>query len=166
MPLEDIFNCILILHYENLKGRNKNLGYFEARCDVKKIEEAASDYYRDAGKIKEFLPFSEIARQYREDLNFKALINDRIIKTLALGISTIIVVLDPEIVVINGEVTEMGNEFLEVLKQEIYSITPYKREIVFSKLKRKAGIYGAVKNGLNHIDKFIYENPNEFFKIR
>jgi len=75
------------------------------------------------------------------------------------------VVLDPEIVVINGEIVELGDGFLEALKEEVYSITPYRREVVFSKLKRKSGIYGAIKNGLDYIDRCINENPNEFFKI-
>ncbi|MGM0366886.1 MAG: ROK family transcriptional regulator [Actinomycetota bacterium] len=154
------------LNYENIKGQNKNLGYFEAQCDVKKIEELARNYYEKKKEIKKFHNLNEIAQLYKKDLKFKALVNEKIIKTLALGISTIIVVLDPEIVVINGEVIELGDDFLEVLKKEVYSITPYRREIVFSKLKRQAGIYGAIKNGLNYIDKFIYENPNEFFKIQ
>ncbi len=66
---------------------------------------------------------------------------------------------------LNGEIVEPGEGFLNLLRNEIYDITSYKREIVFSKLKNKSGIYGAIRNGLNYLENAIYENPGLFYKF-
>lgn len=159
LPLSVEFN------YEDLKGRNSDLGYFESQCDIKKIEEIAAKYYQKKGEATDPIPFSKIANSYKNDLAFRDLVNEKILKTLALGISTIMVVLDPEILVINGEIVELEDGFLQALKEEVFSIIPYRRQIVFSKLGKRSGIYGAIKNGLDYIDKNMNENPNKFFQI-
>jgi len=127
------------LNYEELKKGDRNLGYFESKCDIRKIEGLVEDYYKNKGIKKSFKKFSDIARLYKENTAIKKLINKNIIRTLALGIASTIIVLDPEIVVINGEIIELGEDFLNLLRNEIFNITPYKREIVFSKLKNKSG---------------------------
>ena len=152
------------IDYEELKKGDKNLGYFESKCDIKKIEELVRGYYKSKGIRKVFKSFDDIAKLYKENTEIEKLINENIIKTLALGIATTIIVLDPEIVVINGEIVKLGEDFLNLLRNEIYDITPYKREIVFSKLKNKSGIYGAIRNGLNYIENVIYESPDLFYK--
>ena len=153
------------IDYEEIKKGDKNLGYFESKCDIKKIETLVKEYYRSKGIKKNFKNFSDIAGLYKENIEIKKLINKNIIRTLALGIASIIIMLDPEVVVINGEITELGEDFLNLLRNEIFNITPYKREIVFSKLKNKSGIYGAIRNGLDYIEKCIYENPELFYKF-
>ena len=82
-----------------------------------------------------------------------------------MGIASTIIILDPEIVVLNGEIVKLGEGFLDLLKKEIYDITPYKRKIVFSKLVDESGIYGAIINGLNSIEKSIFENDESFYSI-
>jgi len=153
------------INYEELKKSDKNLGYFESKCDIKKIETLVKEHYKNKGIEKKFDNFSDIARSYRESAEIKELINKNIIRTLALGIASTIIVLDPEIVVINGEIIELGEDFLNLLREEIYGLTPYKREIVFSKLKDKSGIYGAIRNGLNYIERYIYKDPGSFYSI-
>ena len=153
------------INYEELKKGDKNLGYFESKCDIKKIETLVKEHYSNKGVKKNFDNFNNIAALYKENTEIKELINKNIVKTLALGIASTIIVLDPEIVVINGEIIELGEDFLNLLRKEIYSITPYKREIVFSKLKNKSGIYGAIRNGLNYIEKCMYEDPESFYKF-
>lgn len=151
------------IDYEELKKGDKNLGYFESKCDIKKIEELVREYYKRKRIRKVFNSFDDIAKLYKENAKIRELINKNVIRTLALGIASTIIVLDPEIVVINGEVIKLGGGFLNLLRDEIYNITPYKREIVFSKLEDRSGIYGAIRNGLNYIEKCIYENPESFY---
>ncbi|MDD3777526.1 MAG: ROK family transcriptional regulator [Actinomycetota bacterium] len=153
------------LNYNNLKGTNNNLGYFESQCDIKRIEEIAAEYYKKQDEAAGTIPFAKIAESYRQDPAFRDLINEKILKTLALGIAATAVVLDPEIIVINGEIVELKDGFLQSLKEEVYAITPYRGEIAFSKLKENSGIYGAIKNGLDYIDFYINEHPNNFFQI-
>lgn len=151
------------IDYEELKKGDKNLGYFESKCDIKKIEELVKEYHKRKGIKKIFNSFDDIAKLYKENAKIRELINKNIIRTLALGIASTIIMLDPEIVVINGEVIKLGEDFLNLLRDEIYNITPYKREVVFSKLEDRSGIYGAIRNGLDYIEKCIYENPESFY---
>jgi len=151
------------MKYEEIENQDKNLGYFESKCDVIRINKLVETYLRSKDKEVGIKDFSIIADLYNSNLEVSALINREIIKTMALGISTMIILLDPEIVVLNGEIVELGEEFLELLKSEVYKLTPYKRKIVFSKLKRKSGIFGAIKNGLDWIVKNTVRDPDSFY---
>jgi predicted NBD/HSP70 family sugar kinase len=154
------------INYDELIKGNKNLGYFESQCDVLKIIETANIYLANAENksIKKINSFDDVVFLYKTDNLAAEFINNQIIKTLALGIASLIILLDPETVVINGEIVDLGNNFLNLLKQEIFKIIPYKREILFSELRSKSRIYGAIKNGLDHIEKLIYEDPEVFYK--
>ncbi|MHB1443525.1 MAG: ROK family protein, partial [Candidatus Humimicrobiaceae bacterium] len=154
------------INYDELVKGNKNLGYFESQCDVLKIIETANNYLSktENKSIKKINSFDDVVFLYKTDNAAAEVINKQIIRTLALGIASLIILLDPETVVINGEIVELGNHFLNLLKQEIFRIIPYKREILFSELRGKARIYGAIRNGLDHIEKLIYEDPAVFYK--
>jgi predicted NBD/HSP70 family sugar kinase len=151
------------INFDDLKNRNNDLGYFESKCDINQIISLVKDYYKNSDiKIN---TIEEVAQLYKDDDNIKNLINSQIVRTLALGIASVIIVLDPEIVVINGAVVLFGDDFLNYLTEEIYNIIPYRRKVVFSELKNKACIYGAIKNGLEHIEKMLYENPDCFYSF-
>lgn len=154
------------INYDELVKGNKNLGYFESQCDVLKIIETANKYLfqAESKSIKKINSFDDAVFLYKTDKAAAEVINKQIIRTLALGIASLIILLDPETVVINGEIVDLGNHFLNLLKQEIFRIIPYKREILFSELRGKARIYGAIRNGLDHIEKLIYEDPAIFYK--
>ncbi len=152
------------LEYQEIENQDKNLGYFESKCDVIKINKLVEAYLKGKGEDADIKDFSIIADLYRNNLEVSALINRGIIRTMALGISTMIILLDPEIVVLNGEILELGEEFLELLKSEVYKLTPFKRKIVFSKLERKSGIFGAIKNGLDWIVENTVRNPDVFYR--
>jgi len=153
------------MDYNELKKGDKNLGYFESKCDTKYIGKLVKEYCKKKGMKNGFNDFDSIAQLYKENTGIKELINKNILRTLALGIASTIVMLDPEIVVLNGEIVKLGADFLNLLKKEIYDITPYRRKIVFSKLEDKSGIYGAIINGLNVIEKSIFENAESFYSI-
>ncbi len=152
------------LQYQEIENQDNNLGYFESKCDVIKINKLVEKYLKSKGEDADIKDFSIIADLYRNNLEVSALINRGIIRTMALGISTMIILLDPEIVVLNGEILELGEEFLELLKSEVYKLTPFKRKIVFSRLGRKSGIFGAIKNGLDWIVENTERDPDTFYK--
>lgn len=153
------------LSYSEIIKSNKNLGYFESKCDISSIINVVKDYY--IKKKNEFIDIDikAVGALYNSNKEIKNIIDNDIIKTLALGISTLIITLDPELVVINGEIISLGEDFLKTLKNEVYKITPYKREIVYSKLEEKAGLYGAIKNGLNYIEDILFQNPALFYNL-
>lgn len=152
------------MDYFAIVNQEKNLGYFESNCDVIRIKTLVESYAKEKNMQISTDDFDSITNLYNNDLGLRKLINKNILKTLALGIATIIIILDPELVVINGEIVDFGNNFLELLKSEVYKLTPFKRQIVFSKLRERSGLYGAIKNGLNWIDFNISNNLDNFFK--
>ena len=151
------------IKYTDLVNQEKNLGYFESRCDIIRIRNIVEPYVRKKGFDTNLENFDNIAELYKKDPDLKNLINKSIIRTMALGISTMIIIMDPQIVVINGEIVDFGQEFLELLKAEVYKFIPFKRKIVFSKLRKKSGLYGAIKNGIDWIYFKITNNPDLFF---
>ncbi|GAH55687.1 unnamed protein product, partial [marine sediment metagenome] len=92
----------------------------------------------------------------------KKIIDNDIIKMLAIGIASVIAVIDTKIIIINGRIIELGDNFFNKFKKEIYDITPFKPDIVISKLKKDASITGEVKFGLNYMDDLLY---NRFFSL-
>lgn len=151
------------IDYEELKKSNKDLGYFESKCDISQIIALVKNYYKNTDiKIS---GIEDVVELYKNDSDIKKLINSGIVRTLALGIATVIIVLDPEIVAINGEIIAFGDDFLNYLTEEIYKIIPYRRQVVFSQLKDRACIYGAIKNGLEYIENLLYKSPDYFYKF-
>ena len=151
------------IDYENLTSQEKNLGYFESRCDIIKIRNLVETYKKEKGLKVRTDDFSSVVDLYKNNPDLRKFIHKNILRTMALGISTMIIIMDPEIVVINGEIIEFGEDFLELLKEEVFKLTPFRSKIVFSRLKKKSGLYGAIKNGLDWIDINISGNPDLFF---
>ena len=151
------------IDYSAITNHDKNLGYFESNCDIIKIRSLIENYAKENNLKINTDDFYSIAKLYATNAQVRELINRNIIKTMALGIATMIIIMDPEIVVINGEIIYFGKDFLELLKAEVYKLIPFKRQILFSELKEKSGLFGAIKNGLDWIDLNISNNPDLFF---
>ena len=151
-------------NYDNkkLQQNTMDLGLFESQVDIHGITKAVNEALRKSKSIQNFedLNFQEISRNYRDNKNkvIKKVIDDQIIKILSIGIASIISIIDTELIIINGNVLLLGESFLKKLTKEIYCITPFNVKIVASKLKENAHIVGAIKYGLNHINKIFYQN--------
>lgn len=157
---------------KKIKENKLELGLFESQVDIVGI---TNTIRRKLKKQKDFsgieinknidrIDFNDICKYYNGpgDNPIKKIINNDIIKMLAIGIASVIAVIDTNIIIINGMIIELGNNFFNKFKKEIYDITPFKPEIVISKLKNDASILGEVKFGLNYMDDLLY---NRFFSL-
>jgi len=155
-------------NYKKLKENKFELGLFESQVDVGGITNKLKDELiklkknsrlNFPKKINE-INFNIICDYYNDNSdNFiKDLIDNDIIKILAIGIASIISIIDTEIIVINGDILKLGNKFINKLKKGIYDITPFKPKIVVSKLKENAHIEGAIKNGINYLNNLLYNH--------
>ena len=150
-------------NYKKLKENKFELGLFESQVDVSGIVNKAKEKLIKLEKNNK-INFDIICDYYNDTSdNFvkdiiKDLIDNNTIKVLAIGIASIISIIDTEIIVINGDILKLGNKFIDKLKREIYSITPFKPKIVVSKLKEDAHIEGAIKNGINHLNDLLYNH--------
>jgi predicted NBD/HSP70 family sugar kinase len=148
--------------YTKLKKNNMDLGIFEKQVDISGIEKKIKENLIN-NKINldiNQLNYERICQLYEINKEIKDIIDKKIIRTLAVGIASIISMIDTDIVILNGKILKLGDTFFTKLKREILSLTPFKPKIVKSKLKEDAHIIGALKKGLDFVYTILY---NEFF---
>jgi len=155
--------------YKQLDSRKNvkeihGLGPFESQCDIINIEKTVNEYLINNRLIKNKISFESIIQYYKTNPEVKEFIHKEILEVLALGIASVVIVLDPEIVVINGEIILFGEEFLGALREKVYSMVPYRTEIVYSQLRDRSKIYGAIRNGLIYIEDQLFKHTESFLE--
>ncbi|KPJ66640.1 hypothetical protein AMJ44_08095 [candidate division WOR-1 bacterium DG_54_3] len=78
-----------------------------------------------------------------------------IIDSFAYGVANLIAVLNPELVVIKGDLFYEDGSFFSYLKSKIGTLIPFKTRLVKSLLREKDVTYGAVDCALNYLDMKI-----------
>jgi predicted NBD/HSP70 family sugar kinase len=161
------------LNKDKLKDNKFELGLFESQVDingiVKTVKHKLNDYKGPDLKLKNRssnINFQKVCEYYKEKKSnvIKEIIDDEIIRILAAGIASILSIIDTELIIINGDILELGERFIENLKKEIFEITPFKCKIVSSKLKKEAHISGALKNGIDYINDLFYKEAFSIIK--
>ncbi|MBN1298315.1 MAG: ROK family protein [Actinobacteria bacterium] len=165
------------LDISKLRENKFELGLFERQVDINGILMTVKKYLSDK-KIYKYSP-DFISQHDIKDLDFykicvyyknstpnviKEIIDGEIIRILAVGIASIISVIGLEMIIINGDILELGEKFIENLKNEIFSITPFKCRIVQSRLRKEAHITGALKNGIDYINNLFYNSAFSVIK--
>jgi glucokinase len=151
--------------YNKFENSYNNTGNFESHCDIKYLRALADNYLKENNSDIKLNNFNDIVNLYENNKKIKDMINNDFIKNLSIGIATIIVMFDPEFIVINGEIVDFGSNFLNKLNNEIDQIFPSKCRICYSTLKDKAGMFGAIRYGLNYIKNNINNNLDFFYNI-
>jgi len=154
-----------------LKKNTLELGFFESQADIVGItnkvrRQASKNIISNRHKIDiEDIDFEYICNFYNDSGNnfIKEIIDNEVLRILAIGIASIITFIDTEVIVINGAIINLGEKFINKLKETIYSIIPFRPKIVTSNLKEDATILGAIKYGINYMDSLFY---NQFFSIK
>ena len=136
-------------------------GCFEAMVSIdriKKLLKSNSSRYKDSmifsdnGKLENASP-EDIFHAYKNDDKLVSFVMDDIIEWFAIGLSNIILIFDPQVVVIYGIYTKAGEKFLNKLKEKVekISLTNIKKEtkIKFSELGNDAGVLGAAMYVIN-----------------
>lgn len=157
------------LDINKLRKNKLELGLFESQVDINGIVKTVKRqllFFKDkkhANNLNIFsdfenINFQKICEYYKNDsYNFiKEIIDEEIIRILATGIAAILSVIDLELIIINGDILELGESFIKKLQNEIFLITPFKCEIVPSKLRQEAHISGAIKKGIDYINDLFY----------
>jgi len=108
---------------------------FESLSAGKAVKRLSKKYYEKKFSVQELVKIN--------DSSSKKILNE-ISKYLGQGISNLITIFDPEIVILAGGITHGGKPFLNLIKKqtEKYMFLPRKVPIEYTKLKH-AGILGA-----------------------
>ena len=95
----------------------------------------------------------EILEAYKNKDKLASLAVNDVIEWFAIGLSNIILIYDPQVIVIHGIYTKAGDEFLKKLikKTESIALNRIKKQtkIKYSDLNNKAGVLGAVTFMIN-----------------
>jgi len=159
-------------NFKRLEQNKLELGLFESQVGiigiVNKVKNEIKKSKKDSNiiidKNIDNINFDDICKYYNAPNNniVKKIIDNDIIKILAIGIVSIIALIDTEVIVIGGLITDLGEKFIDKLIKKIYCITPFKQEILVSKLKKDNSILGAIKYGIDYMDDIFY---NRFLSI-
>jgi glucokinase len=149
-----------------IKKNKLELGLFESQVDIvgitntvrRKLKNKNDSSGIEINENIDEIDFDYICKYYKspEDNPIKKIIDNDIIKIMAIGIASLIAVIDTKIIIINGGIIELGDNFFDKLKKEIFDITPFKPDIVISKLKKDAAIMGEIKFGLDYMDDLLF----------
>lgn len=139
-------------------------GCFEVMVSVdrlKKIIELNKSLYQDSEifdsnpnniEIKSLEP-DRIFNAYRNKDKLASLALNDILNWFAVGLSNIILIYDPQLIIIHGIYTRAGDEFLKKLRKKVEQIalTSVKKEtkIKYSELGEMAGVLGAATYVIN-----------------
>jgi len=73
----------------------------------------------------------------------------------AVVLLNMVAVLDPEVIILGGDAACFGERETALLKQYIEQRLPLVQNIIPSKLRKNACLYGAIKMGLDHVEERI-----------
>lgn len=79
-----------------------------------------------------------------------------IIDDFAYGVANIIAILNPELIVIEGGLFQYSDEALKYLIRKVSSISKFETKIIRSNLGKKSITLGAVKSGMDFLDKEVF----------
>ncbi len=136
-------------------------GCFEALVSINRLNKKLKEYYQ---KNKNSLIFQNASADeinierlfeaFRQNDDLAVEIITDIVKWFAIGINNVIMVYDPEMIILQGIYSAAGPSFLEMLKEKIDQMSlPYlnrKVEIVFSDFGKERGVLGAAAHTLWH----------------
>lgn len=96
--------------------------------------------------------------------NFKNFFNENdgkkevileLLDNLAFGISNLIAVLNPELIIIRGALFHESEFCFNYLQKKVKELSPFNAKLTLSSLKYKDVVYGAVHLALNYLDRTI-----------
>lgn len=132
-------------------------GCFEAMLSTKRIVEMAKDKFKEypdsilAGN-PEKININTIFNAANEGDKLARVVMDDVIKWFGIGISNIILMYDPQVVIIQGIFTGAGSYLMNNLRERINNISLFsiKRETVikYSEIGNDAGVLGAASYAL------------------
>ena len=102
-----------------------------------------------ANTISDLFPLAD-----KGDETAKAVI-DFLLDMFAVVLLNSTSVLDPQVIILGGDACSFGEREIALLKQKIEKNLPLVRNIIPSKLNKKACLYGAIKMGLDRIEERI-----------
>jgi predicted NBD/HSP70 family sugar kinase len=136
-------------------NKKKDMGVFESNYGSTELLQRMEsiglpvDYSKRA--ISQLQSFSSQHSTARDLLN-------ELLKNWTIAIVNLASILDPELIILSGDMSDLQNEYLERLIKSIDTYIPKLPLIVLTTLGSKAGLYGAVHLALGEFTQFGSQN--------
>lgn len=106
---------------------------------------------------KEEITIEKISQLYRERNKVVVEVIEDLAKEISMVIINSTILLDIELIVIGGRITNLEVELLEKIRGYVNNISPITSQIEYSRLKNESGIKGAFVIGLEYLFEHIIE---------
>ena len=116
---------------------------------------AISESYRNMGGGKTVKTTSDLCHLANRGDNIASAVVDRLLDQFAVVLVNSAAVLDPQVIILGGDAGSFGEEEIKRLKQRIEQHLPFVKNIITSKMDKKACLYGAIKTGLDRVEERI-----------
>ena len=116
---------------------------------------AVSKNYRESGGKNHALTISDLCRLAGEEDEIAKTVVYRMLDQFTVVLINSAAVLDPQVIILGGDAGCFGEKEMSFFKQKIEQHLPLVQNIITSKLDKKACLYGAIKTGLDRIEKRI-----------
>jgi predicted NBD/HSP70 family sugar kinase len=83
-------------------------------------------------------------------------VTESIAERIALAVAAIVPVVDPELVVLGGEVAGNGDLLLEAVDRELHAVSPFRPRVEVSALGEDAVLLGAVATALQAAQERLF----------
>jgi predicted NBD/HSP70 family sugar kinase len=139
-----------------LGRRYEGFGPLESRASSSAIVERARRMLADRLSPQELeaMSFDYVLSAYAQGLDWAQLVVEEAADYLALALAAVGALLDPEVIVLGGDISESGgraNLFIEQIQQRITGVIPSVPRIVASDLGARATVLGTITSSLHQI---------------
>ncbi|WP_346265504.1 ROK family transcriptional regulator [Metabacillus idriensis] len=139
----------------NTLNKNLDMGVFESNYGtaglLQRMERLGLpvDYSKKA--------IFQLQRLSLKDSTAEELLNE-LLDSWTIAIVNLASILDPDLIILSGEMSDLHDEYLELLKRNIERYIPKLPSISLTTLGSKAGLYGAIHLALGEFTQFGYQN--------
>lgn len=132
--------------------RAEGLGHLETIAGEQKLLTVASENgFADAsGQLLEDLSLRDLCLAARAGDDAARTAIDRALRTYGVAVANIVCILDPELIVIGGDLTLLGEDAAHAIEGTVRNVTPHLPSIRMSELAEDAVLVGALHRA--HVD--------------
>lgn len=151
-----------------------NIEFFEKLVNINGTRRKISEQLSKDNNIKKnnlllkekIISFKDVCKYYnKKSPNIvKDIINRNIVDTISIGFASLISIIDTDIILLSGEVTKLGDNFIENIRKKTYGISPFNPKIEISRLGSNAPLEGAIKKGIDYLKNELYSNFLSFLQ--
>ncbi|QQE80241.1 ROK family transcriptional regulator [Alicyclobacillus sp. SO9] len=134
-------------------------GVLESTASGRAIEQQIQ-YYKPKfpdSKLEDGMGMAEIFEQARDNDPLSLYLIDKMTKSIAFSISHLVLILNPERVLLGGGVAQVGESFVGPIRDRVQSLVPMKIAVERGQLGEDAAAYGAAAMALLETENLVLD---------